>query len=221
MERVTGTRAGLYVPDDLIAGTWPPTDSFVVELTTPGVLRRGTVLSMESDGRYEVLGSGSGKARAILADDTLEEDDTAVAYREGRFKRGKLIVAEEYEMTAADEDELRIGGIILVDAMGNAPAGEGVTAAGTLTVTSAAGTAEGTTKITVSPTLTEGDSYTYKVGDADEIVTDGQVLSDGWTAWNGTADITAATGKILIVAEIDSEGRAVRAGSAVVTAKTD
>ena len=40
-----------------------------------------------------------------------------------------------------------------------------------------------------------------------------------WTAWNGTADITAATGKKITVVECDAEFRAVKVGTATVTAK--
>ena len=40
-----------------------------------------------------------------------------------------------------------------------------------------------------------------------------------WTAWNGTADITAETGKTLVIVEVDGNGLAVKAGSVTVTAK--
>lgn len=89
-----------------------------------------------------------------------------------------------------------------------------------LTVNSVAGTASGDTAITVSGyTLGAGEGYKYKVGDAAESVTLGQNLS-AWTSWNGTADITAATGKKITVAVVDSTGAAVAAGNATVTAQT-
>ena len=125
MVRVTGGRIDELTPDNLIAKNYPPADSFVIELKTPGEYKRGTVLSLESDGKYEVLGSGSGTASAVLSDDTLENDDTAVAYRSGHFNRNALIVAAEYELTAADENNLRMSGIFLSDAMGNAHSFEG------------------------------------------------------------------------------------------------
>ena len=92
---------------------------------SPRQYKRGTVLSLESDGKYEVLGSGSGTASAVLSDDTLEDDDTAVAYRSGHFNRNALIVADDYKLTAADENNLRMSGIFLSDAMGNAHSFEG------------------------------------------------------------------------------------------------
>lgn len=84
-------------------------------LKTPGEYKRGTVLSLESDGKYEVLGTGSGAASAVLSDDTEEDDETAAAYRSGHFNRRALSFGvvkatkegEEdtpCELTAADED---------------------------------------------------------------------------------------------------------------------
>lgn len=89
---------------------------------------------------------------------------------------------------------------------------------GTLTVTSAAGTASGDTKITVTPAKGAGNSYKYKVADAATNVVYGQNVQT-WTAWNGTADITAATGKTITVVECDGSYKAKSAGSATVTAK--
>lgn len=89
---------------------------------------------------------------------------------------------------------------------------------GTLTVTSAAGTATGDTKVTISPAKAEGNSYKYKAADAETSVKYGQSVKT-WSVWDGTSDITAATGKKITVVECDSEFRAVKAGTATVTAK--
>lgn len=122
----TGGRVDATQPDNLIAKLSPQPDSFIVELKTPGAYKRGTVLSLESGGKYEVLGLGSGTADAVLADDTAAEDESAVAYRRGHFNRKALIcgvvkAAKEggedtpYTMTAADENNLRRAGIYLSD----------------------------------------------------------------------------------------------------------
>ena len=88
-----------------------------------------------------------------------------------------------------------------------------------LTVTSAASsTTSGKTKLTVSPALTSGNSYKYKVADNAVLPAAGQSVK-GWTAWNGTNEITAATGKEICVVECDSAYRALKAGVATVTAK--
>lgn len=89
---------------------------------------------------------------------------------------------------------------------------------GTLTVSSAAGTASGTTKLTVTPAKISGNSYKYKTGDAASAVTFDQNVQS-WTAWDGTADITATTGKVLTLVECDSTYKAKKSGSATVTAK--
>lgn len=88
-----------------------------------------------------------------------------------------------------------------------------------LTVTSAASsTTSGKTKLTISPALTSGNSYKYKVADNAVLPAAGQSVK-GWTAWNGTDEITAATGKEICVVECDSAYRALKAGVATVTAK--
>lgn len=90
---------------------------------------------------------------------------------------------------------------------------------GSLTVASSAGTAVGDTKITVTETKEAGNVYKYKVGTAAETVTYGQNVKN-WTSWDGSADITAATGKILTLVECDAQYHAQKAGSATVTAKS-
>ena len=90
-----------------------------------------------------------------------------------------------------------------------------------ITVTSAAGTASGSTKITVSGyTPGSGESYVYKVGDTAPAVRFGEIPDYTWTAWNGSADITAATGKKITIVSVDADGKAVAAGNATVTAKS-
>ena len=85
-----------------------------------------------------------------------------------------------------------------------------------LTVSSAAGSTTGTTKLSVTPTTGSGNSYRYMAGAQTPAV--GAVLTN-WAAWDGTSDLTAATGDILTVAEVDSTGAAVKAGICTVTAK--
>lgn len=90
---------------------------------------------------------------------------------------------------------------------------------GTLTVASAEGSTTGKTAITASPALATGNSYKYKTGASAETVVLDQVLTTGWTAWDGTADITATTGQVLTLAEVDTNNKAKAAGSCTVTAK--
>lgn len=90
---------------------------------------------------------------------------------------------------------------------------------GSLTVVSAAGTAAGDTAITISGyTPGTGETLKYKVADTAPDVKYGQNLKT-WSTWNGTDDITAATGKKITVAYVDSNYRAQAAGNTTVTAK--
>lgn len=80
-----------------------------------------------------------------------------------------------------------------------------------LTLAAAAGATSGKTAITVSGyTLGTGDSYGYKVTDDVIVVEKGQ-SSSGFTSWNGSADITAASGKIVTIVVIN-DSKVVAAG---------
>lgn len=97
---------------------------------------------------------------------------------------------------------------------------KGASDAGILTVTSVASTStSGKTKITVSPAKTGSNTYKYKVGDTVTLPAAGAVLDNTYTEWNGTDEITAATGKKIVIAETGSDGKVVNAGVATVTAK--
>lgn len=80
---------------------------------------------------------------------------------------------------------------------------------GSLTLVSAAGSTTGDTEITVTPAKASGNSYVYAF-DVEIPELDSE-LTTGWTAWNGTDDITV-TGTNIVVAEIDSNDKAKKAG---------
>lgn len=90
---------------------------------------------------------------------------------------------------------------------------------GTLTVTSVAGTITGDTAITVTPEKASGNSYKYKVADNATSVTYNQNVQT-WTAWDGTSDIEATSGKTITVVECDAGYKAKKAGTATVVAKS-
>ncbi len=92
---------------------------------------------------------------------------------------------------------------------------------GALTVTSAAGTASGATKLTVTPKkAAAGNVYKYSyAADAAPTVTYGQSVN-GWDSWDGSSDLTIASGQKVTVVEADGNGKALKSGSATVTAKT-
>ena len=82
------------------------------------------------------------------------------------------------------------------------------------------GGASGKTTITVAGyTPASGESYKYKLGSAPVTVEYEDVLTTGWTAWNGSDDITATTGQYITVAVVTtSNNKAQAAGSVMVTA---
>ena len=84
-----------------------------------------------------------------------------------------------------------------------------------ITLEAEAGTAAGDTKLTVTYTPGSGESYKKKVGDAATNVYLGEEIGDGFTSWNGSADLTAASGKVITIVSVDANGKAVAAGTVV------
>ena len=87
-----------------------------------------------------------------------------------------------------------------------------------ITVNSAAGSTSGKTKITTDYTLGTSESFVYKVTDDPILVKKGDSTSSGWSSWDGSADITAATGKILTLA-VSKSSAVIACGNATVVAK--
>ena len=89
-----------------------------------------------------------------------------------------------------------------------------------LTLASVAGTSAGKTAITVSGyTLKSGESWKYKTAATVALPDQGDDLSSGWTAWNGTDEITASTGNDLAVAAVDASTKCVGTGKVTVVSK--
>jgi len=89
---------------------------------------------------------------------------------------------------------------------------------GELTVVSVAGATSGKTKIYVNPAKGGSNSYKYQTNTTVSLPLGGAILTTGWTAWDGTAEITAATGNKIVVAEIvTATNAAAKAGIATVT----
>jgi hypothetical protein len=107
------------------------TDTSPAVITGPGVLagldedtvfKRGTVLAKsEKTGALYLLGTKAEAGDTLTADSILTDDVTVTAkssapvvvYLAGRFNPDKLTVADEYAITEADKDALRVRGILL------------------------------------------------------------------------------------------------------------
>lgn len=109
------------------------------------------------------------------------------------------------------------GGDVSVEIHFNGQPSTTATALGDLTVVSVAGTLSGDTAIYVNPALTGGNTYVYKTDTTVSLPAYGDDLTTGWTAWNGTAEITATTGDEIVIAEVDGSTLAQKAGKATVT----
>ncbi len=88
-----------------------------------------------------------------------------------------------------------------------------------LKVVSVAGSESGETAIYVNPAVESGHSYKYKTAASVDLPAFDAVLTTGWTAWDGSAEITAVTGDQIVIAEIEtSSNKAKKGGIAEVTA---
>lgn len=61
-----------------------------------------------------------------------------------------------------------------------------------------------------------GHSYKYKVAANPTIPTVGSICTSGYTNWDGEAEITAESGKKIVIVEVDGANTCVGAGSATV-----
>lgn len=131
-KRMLNETLGTMEYDGLIYDGRHPVDVKTVKIRAgQGELARGTVLALSGgtggDGAMVILGTEAGEdetltPNCILAEpvDTGNEPGDAligIAYRSGHFSRNKLVVKENYTFSAADEEELRKGGIYLSNAV--------------------------------------------------------------------------------------------------------
>ena len=121
METRLDNTVGSMSADNLLHGIYPPAEVFGVQLATgQGILERGTLLAAADGGMVKISAATTGKANAVLAEPVDTGDGEAVhgiAYRTGHFNSNALIVADGYEITAADKEALRVAGILISDAV--------------------------------------------------------------------------------------------------------
>lgn len=91
-------------------------------------------------------------------------------------------------------------------------------ALGSLTVSSSAGSEIGQTHLTVTPAKEGSNLYKTSTTHAEPAYDDDVGT---WDSWDGSADVTAATGSTLRVVECTAENKARKAGSCTVTARDE
>lgn len=201
------------------AGHFLVDDENCTRLTAEVAQNHAQVITRADGSKYvpagAIIPSNDGNAKGILYEDT----DVTVGNMPGSIVTVGVVYGDRLPATAESSAKTALTGIVFDTAEPTIERPNfNVKMLTILTVNSVAGTAAGDTKVTVSG-YTKGstDLYKYKVADAAQTVHAGDNLS-AWTTWDGSADITAATGKKITVAVTDANGYALAAGSATVTA---
>lgn len=153
-----------------------------------------------------------------------------VASKENTFRARKFRVAVQVDSVAgAGGETVKVTGNLM--GVGDFVDGEFNTttraftpanpdpALGALTVTSAEGGTSGKTALTVTPAKAAGNGYKYKTAASVTPPAYGAACTTGYTAWDGSAEITATTGQKILVVEVTADNKARAAGIATVTAK--
>lgn len=166
--------------------------------------------------KAEIIGADWDKSligiRAQLEYEVLKE----ATLQDTLWTDGKPLSLAEQDMIAI-KATMRIAYLVIKDEAFCAVVPKG--SLGELTVTSNEGTTTGKTAVTVEPAKVEGNSYKYKVAANPTMPEYDAVCTSGYTAWNGTDEITATSGQKIVVVEVDSNNKAKRAGIATIVAK--
>ena len=165
-----------------------------------------------------VVPSNDGNAKGILYEDV----DVTTGAMPGSLVTEGVVYEDRLPAAIESAAESALTGIkVILSAPAVVRPDNSITGLTALTVTSSASaTASGKTALTVSGyTLKSGEGWKYKVttGTAASVLP-GEVVS-GWTAWNGSDEITAATDKKLALVAVNKAGQAIAYGSCTVTAK--
>lgn len=110
------SKVGEMTPDKLFASIDVKALTHGVTIKSgAGALKRGTVLSIGTDGKCAVISAATGLTPyGILCDDVdATTEVVAEAYVSGVFNKDALIVGSGYTLTQADITALRNGGIYL------------------------------------------------------------------------------------------------------------
>ena len=107
---------GACAPEFLFASSKYPVSKALKNVASgQGVLKRGTALALNADGKCVILGTADATAAYILAEDidATSADVPAEVYRTGHFIKNALTVEASYTITDTDVEEFRKVGIML------------------------------------------------------------------------------------------------------------
>lgn len=181
--------------------------------------------SIDNDGLYVP----NDQSHSILSTAFENGDPVCIKVVNGKTKVGMfggLAVVTDYPIEAPYDDSMTysitlsgMGALVdlLVNPVSPDTMPEGTAALGALTVVSVAGASSGETAVYVNPEKGVGNTYKYVTGEAPLAYPTYGMAATG-TDWNGTDEIAATTGNEIMIIECDSNGNAVKAGTATVTA---
>ena len=182
--------------------------------------------SIDNDGLYVP----NDESHTILSQAFDNGDPVCIKVINGKTKKGMfggLAVITDYPIEAPYDDavtySLTLDGMgrlvdLTLDAISPDTMPAGSAAIEALTVVSVEGATSGNTAVYVNPVKGAENKYFYKVGTAPlDYPAYGEVISQ--TSWNGSAEIAATTGNQIMIIETDTDGKALKAGVATVTAK--
>ena len=178
-------------------------------LSAPDIIRgRVIALPVENIDLYYIDPSDSDFAKLGL-DYTVQGDTNLIGFHaQGNYSTA---VGETYALMGMALWAEYLDGIAVYTVSGVLPE---------LEVTSVAGSSSGKTKITYSGyNKGASDVLKYKIADDPVLVHKGDSVS-AWTTWDGSADITAASNKIINLAVADSSNKVLAEGYTTVTSAT-
>ena len=185
--------------------------------------------SIDNDGLYVP----NDESHTVLSQAFENSDPVCIKVINGKTKQGMfggLAVITDYPLEAPYDDamtySLTLEGMgALIDLLANPVSPDtmpdGTAALESLTVVSVSGTSTGDTSVYVNPEKGSGNQYFYKTGSAPlPYPAYGEVISS--TAWDGSSEISGLeSGNQIMVIETDNSGKALKAGVATVTAKSE
>lgn len=186
--------------------------------------------SIDNDGIYS-LGDES---HAELSRAFENGDPVCLKVVNGKQKKGMfggLAVITDYPLEAPYDDSMTysitlegMGALVDLNLNPVSPdtMPEGSAALESLTVVSVAGTSTGQTMVYANPVKEGSNKYFYKMGNAPLAYPSymEDISSAGFTSWTGSTAISSATsGNEIMIVETDESNHALKAGTAVVTAK--
>ena len=185
--------------------------------------------SVDADGLYSTLD----ESQRVLSAAFENQEPVCLKIIDKKNKKGMfggLAIITDFSLEAPNDDSMTyslsfegMGPLkdLTEDPVSPDTMPEGSAALGVLTMVSVAGETNGKTAVYINPAKSAGNEYRYKTGAAGTV--DYPAYNEdcsSLTSWDGSSEITAATGNKILIVECDSQHKALKAGIAAVTSKS-